>query len=48
VYVTEPFAAALVLESSTYACEYVGHLPAATDYGNLRMYSLRRSRTRTR
>jgi Tetratricopeptide Repeats-Sensor/Adenylate and Guanylate cyclase catalytic domain len=42
VYVTEQFAAALVLENSPYACDYVGHLPAAKDYGNLRMYRLRR------
>jgi class 3 adenylate cyclase len=43
VYVTEPFAAALVLEGgSEFACEYVGRMPAAKDYGELRMYRLRR------
>ena len=45
VYVTEPFAAALVLAGSVdFACDYVGHMPAAKDYGRLRMYRLRRSR----
>jgi class 3 adenylate cyclase len=43
VYVTEAFAAALVLEGdSEFACEYVGRMPAAKDYGELRMYRLRR------
>jgi hypothetical protein len=42
VYVTEAFAAALMLESSPYACDYVGHVPAAKDFGRLRMYRLRR------
>jgi class 3 adenylate cyclase len=43
VYVTEPFAAALGLEGgSEFACEYVGRMPAAKDYGELRMYRLRR------
>ena len=43
VYVTEPFAAALVLDGAhEFACEYVGHMPAAKDYGRLRMYRLRR------
>ena len=47
VYVTEEFAAALVLCSSRdYACEYVGNMPAAKDYGPLRMYRLRRSEQR--
>jgi class 3 adenylate cyclase len=44
VYVTEPFAAALMLERHhEFACDYVGHMPAAKDYGRLRMYRLRRS-----
>jgi class 3 adenylate cyclase len=44
VYVTEPFAAALVLSGSErLACDYVGHMPAAKDYGRLRMYRLRRT-----
>ena len=42
VYVTEQFAAALVLESSRFECRYVGHVPAAKDYGRLRMYRLGR------
>ena len=43
VYVTEPFAAALVLAGrDDLACDYVGHMPAAKDYGRLRMYRLRR------
>jgi class 3 adenylate cyclase len=43
VYVTEPFAAALVLAGNQrLACDYVGHMPAAKDYGRLRMYRLRR------
>ena len=43
VYVTEPFAAALVLDGgSQFVCEYVGRMPAAKDYGELRMYRLRR------
>ena len=44
VYVTEPFAAALALNPGhPFACDYVGHLPAAKEYGNLRMYRLRRT-----
>jgi hypothetical protein len=44
VYVTEPFAAALVLSGADdLACDYVGHMPAAKDYGRLRMYRLRRT-----
>jgi class 3 adenylate cyclase len=44
VYVTEPFAAALVLAGNVrLACDYVGHMPAAKDYGRLRMYRLRRT-----
>jgi class 3 adenylate cyclase len=43
VYVTEPFAAALVLARTTdFVSDYVGHMPAAKDFGRLRMYSLRR------
>lgn len=44
VYVTEPFAAAIALEqASQFACDYVGRMPAAKDYGLFRMYRLRRS-----
>jgi hypothetical protein len=43
VYVTEPFAAALVLAARRdVTCDYVGHMPMAKDYGRLRMYRLRR------
>ena len=43
VYVTEPFAAALVLAGQRdLTCDYVGHMPMAKDYGRLRMYRLRR------
>ena len=43
VYVTEPFAAALELAAcSDLRCDYVGHMPAAKDYGRLRMYRLLR------
>jgi class 3 adenylate cyclase len=39
--VTEAFAADLELADCTdIACEYVGHHPAAKDYGRLRMYSV--------
>jgi hypothetical protein len=44
VFVTEPFAAALELAGSQFACDYVGHMPAAKDFGRLRMYRLRRQR----
>jgi Adenylate and Guanylate cyclase catalytic domain len=45
VYVTEPFAAALVLAARRdVTCDYVGHMPMAKDYGRLRMYRLRRIR----
>lgn len=41
VFVTEPFAAALVLDGrSGFACDYVGHMDAAKGYGRLRMYRL--------
>jgi hypothetical protein len=39
--VTDAFAAALALAQSKYSCDYVGHMPAAKGYGNLRMYRLR-------
>lgn len=43
VYVTEPFAAALVLAARRdVRCDYVGHMQMAKDYGRLRMYRLRR------
>ena len=43
VYVTESFAAALELSGvGTFTCDYVGHMPAAKDFGRLRMYRLRR------
>ena len=42
VYVTEPFAAALALDGGDeFGCDYVGHMPAAKDFGRLRMYRLR-------
>ena len=44
VYVTEPFAAALMLQNSQFRYDYVGHIPGAKDYGRLRMYRLRRTR----
>ena len=43
VYVTEPFAAALELACAEFACDYVGHMPAAKQFGRLRMYRLRRA-----
>ena len=44
VYVTEAFAAALVLAGSgELTCDYVGHMAAAKGYGRLRMYRLRRT-----
>jgi hypothetical protein len=43
VYVTEALAASLELAGCTdLACHYVGHMPAAKDYGRLRMYHLLR------
>ena len=43
VYVTEAFASALELCGiSDVGCDYVGHMPAAKDFGRLRMYRLRR------
>ena len=45
VYVTEAFAAALVLaDERELTCDYVGHMAAAKGYGRLRMYRLRRTR----
>lgn len=44
VYVTEAFAAALVLARRRgLSGDYVGHMAAAKDYGDLRMYRLRRT-----
>lgn len=44
VYVTEPFAAALALHRlSAFMHDYVGHLPAAKDFGRMRMYRLHRT-----
>jgi class 3 adenylate cyclase len=44
VYVTEAFAAALVLAGDReLTCDYVGQMAAAKGYGNLRMYRLRRA-----
>ncbi|MCU1452761.1 MAG: hypothetical protein JWN46_907 [Acidimicrobiales bacterium] len=43
VYVTDSFAAALELSGDrTITCDYVGHMPAAKDFGRLRMYRLHR------
>jgi hypothetical protein len=43
VYVTEPFAAALVLAGrDDFVCDYVGHMSTAKDFGRLRIHSLRR------
>ena len=46
IYVTEPFAAILALESGLdkYSCEYDGEIPTAKGYGNFRMYRLRRGK----
>lgn len=44
VYATEAFAAALAtVRDVKFTCEYVGQVPAAKNYGVMRMYSLRRS-----
>jgi hypothetical protein len=41
--VTEAFAAALAIEAgSAFDCEYAGQVPAAKQYGTMRMYVLRR------
>ena len=48
VYVTDAFAAALLLAGrDDFACDYVGHMPAAKDWGRLRMYRLRESTAAT-
>jgi len=39
--VTEPFAAALALGDEDFACDYVGDVPAAKGFGNLRMCVLK-------
>lgn len=44
VYVTEQFAARLALDRDGFDCDYVGLVPAAKGYGNLRMYHLRAGR----
>jgi len=42
-YVTEAFAAELATDAnSRFDCEYVGQLPAAKNFGTMRMYSLKR------
>jgi class 3 adenylate cyclase/tetratricopeptide (TPR) repeat protein len=41
VFVTEQFAAALALGGDDFACEYVGDVPAAKGFGNLRMCVLK-------
>ncbi len=42
VYVTEHFAARLALDpAAEFQCEYVGEIPMAKDYGDLKMYLLR-------
>jgi adenylate cyclase len=46
IYATEAFAAALALSGGDYTCDYVGHMPAAKDYGELRMYRVRRGHAR--
>jgi class 3 adenylate cyclase len=46
VYVTEHFAASLELQPDhALICDYVGHMPAAKDYGRLRMYRLGRRKS---
>lgn len=45
VYVTEQFAARLALEPAGFACDYVGQVPAAKDYGTMRMYHLHAPRS---
>jgi class 3 adenylate cyclase len=40
VYVTEQFAARLSLERDAFSCDYVGQVPAAKNYGTIRMYHL--------
>lgn len=46
VYATEAFAATLaMIRDVQFTCEYVGQVPTAKNYGTMRMYSLRRSRS---
>jgi adenylate cyclase len=47
IYVTEPFAAILALETGldAYSCEYDGEVPIAKGYGHFRMYRLCRGTT---
>jgi len=43
VYVTDPFAALIALEEPDgLSCQYVGHIPAAKDFGTFPMYVLKR------
>lgn len=42
VFVTEQMAAALALVDPEQACEYVGQVPSAKGYGDMRMYVLKR------
>jgi len=46
VFVTEPFAAALALGAEEFACDYVGDVPAAKGFGNLRMCVLKQGKIR--
>jgi class 3 adenylate cyclase len=49
VYVTEAFAAILLLESrGEFTCTYVGQVPLAKGYGTFRMYDLRAEDSRAR
>jgi hypothetical protein len=41
VFVSEPFAAALMLENPAFACAYVGNIPSAKGLGPMRMYVLK-------
>jgi class 3 adenylate cyclase len=41
VFVSEPFAAALMLQSNAFSCEYVGNIPSAKGLGPMRMYVLK-------
>jgi class 3 adenylate cyclase len=43
VYVTEAFAARLALAAPEFACDYVGHVPAAKGWGAMRMHHLRQA-----
>lgn len=45
VYVSEPFAARVALQPKLgFECEYIGQVPAAKDFGKMRMYALKRKR----